>query len=365
MKKFFSRFLVRLGNLGKRLGEEPMSVVSQAQEILNPTHIEESAAFPPHVETISEEIESEENKILVESKNKNKNKAKEPRKTKGKKLKEGDITTIDPRDIRDVMELMEVPFVALSKNRTAPINYESSDASVKVKISGHPPHYVASIYDWDIILFVSSKLQELINSNKDIPPRTLIIPRHELLKEIFKHDGKTNRKEMEASLARLQFTGIETTIHNEDYRYRGGFGFLDSWGYTERKDVKEFRITLSQWLYEITCHKGALLKVHPEYFKITSGLKRFLYRTARKHVGIQNESWTFSIENLYEKSGSEQEFKKFKYKLKKSVKDNDIPGYFLEWIDKNGKVSVRFINARKEIKKMLSEQKDQPSLPFL
>lgn len=263
------------------------------------------------------------------------------------------------------MELMEVPFVALSKNRTAPIEYESLDGSVKVKISGHPPHYVASIYDWDIILFVSSKLQELINSNKDIPPRTLIIPRHELLKEIYKHDGKTNRKQMEESLARLQFTGIETTIHNEDYRYRGGFGFLDSWGYTERKDVKEFRITLSQWLYEITCHKGALLKVHPEYFKITSGLKRFLYRTARKHVGIQNESWTFSIENLYEKSGSEQEFKKFKYKLKKSVKDNDIPGYFLEWIDKNGKVSVRFINARKEIKRILSEPNDQPSLPFI
>ena len=80
-------------------------------------------------------------------------------------------------------------------------------------------------------------------------PRTLIIPRHELLKEIYKHDGKTNRKEMEASLARLQFTGIETTIHNEDYRYSGGFGFLDSWGYTERKDVKEFRITLSPVSY--------------------------------------------------------------------------------------------------------------------
>ncbi len=325
-------------------------------QIIPPIAIEESKQ-----QESTPKIEVGETKLIAESKKK----AKEPTKTKGKKPKDGDIVTIDPRDIRDIMELMEVPFVALSKNRTAPIDYESLDGSVKVNISGHPPHYVASIYDWDIILFVSSKLQELINSNKDIPPRTLIIPRHELLKEIYKHDGKTNRKQMEESLARLQFTGIETTIHNEDYRYRGGFGFLDSWGYTERKDVKEFRITLSQWLYEITCHKGALLKVHPEYFKITSGLKRFLYRTARKHVGTQNESWTFSIENLYEKSGSEQELKKFKYKLKKSVKDNDIPGYFLEWIEKNGKVSVRFINARKEIKRILSEPNDQPSLPFI
>jgi plasmid replication initiation protein len=281
---------------------------------------------------------------------------------RNKKIKEGDIVVHDPRDIRDVMELMEVPFVALSKNRTAPIIYVSPDGKSKVKISCHREHYLASIYDWDIILFVSSKLQEFINSEKDIPPRTLIIPRHELLKAISKHDGKTNRRQIEESLARLQLTGIETTIHNEDYRYRGGFGFLDSWGYTERKDVKEFRITLSEWLYAVTCSKGSLLKVHPEYFKITSGLKRFLYRTARKHVGTQNPSWEFSIERLYEKSGSEQEFKKFKYKLRKSVQDNDIYGYSMEWIEENGEEYIRFINMRKLAKKAFSHSIDsQPA----
>ena len=284
-----------------------------------------------------------------------------PIKASGKKIKDGEVITIDPRDIRDIMELMEIPFVALSKHRTEPIIYESPNGKSKVKISGHRGHYIASIYDWDIILLVSSKLQEIMNSKSGIPPRTLIIPRHELLKEIYKHDGKKNKKEIEASLSRLQLTGIETTIHNEDYRYRGGFGFLDNWGYTERKDVKEFRITLSEWLYEITCYKGALLKVHPEYFKISSGLKRFLYRTARKHVGIQNESWTFPIEALYEKSGSEQELKKFKYDLRKSVKDNDIPGYLLEWIEKEGKASVQFINMRKEIKKALSSPTSKPN----
>ena len=351
MNQSISRFF---GRLAKSFGGEEDQEVSLRKSELKEI---EQESIP--------NLENKEKPPIVEQKKQDENQTKKKIDTRRKKPREGETVTIDPRDIRDVMELMEFPFVALSKNRTAPIIYENFNGSVKVKISGHPPHYVASIYDWDIILFVSSTLQELINSNKDIPPRTLIIPRHKLLKEIYKHDGKTNRKEMEESLARLQLTGIETTIHNEDYRYRGGFGFLDSWGYTERKDIKEFRITLSEWLYEITCHKGALLKVHPEYFKITSGLKRFLYRTARKHVGIQNENWTFSIENLYEKSGSEQEFKKFKYKLKKSVKDNDIPSYFLEWIEKNGKVSVRFINARKEIKKMISEPSTQPSLPFL
>ncbi|MCB1160711.1 MAG: replication initiator protein A, partial [Leptospiraceae bacterium] len=196
-----------------------------------------------------------------------------------KKPRDGDVVNIDPRDIRDIMEIMEAPFLSLSKNRTSPIVYTNSDGSVKVRISCHSEHYIASIYDWDIVLYVASKMQEIINSVSDIPPRTLIVPRHELLKALHKYDGKKEEKDLRASLARLKLTGIETTIRNEDGRYDAGFGFLDSWGYTDRKDIKEFRITLSQWLYDGICRKGSLLKVDPQYFKITSGIKKFLYRT--------------------------------------------------------------------------------------
>ena len=272
-----------------------------------------------------------------------------------KKIKEGEEITIDPRDIRDVMETMEVPFLSLSKNRTAPINYESPDGKIKVRISCHTNHYLASIYDWDIVLFVASKMQEIINSGNDIPPRTLIVPRHELLESLYKHDGKKEEKDLRATLARLKLTGIETTIRNEDGRYDAGFGFLDSWGYTDRKDVREFRITLSQWLYDGICKKGSLLKVRPEYFRLTSGLKKFLYRTARKHVGSRNKLWDFLPETLYEKSGSEREFKKFKHDLKKAVSDDDIPEYFMKWIEKDGKEYVRFISMKQEIGAILTD----------
>ena len=275
-------------------------------------------------------------------------------KSRNKIIREPTEFVKDPRDIRDIMELMEVPFLALSKNRTSPIIYESPNGKSKVKISCHREHYIASIYDWDIILCISSKIQELFNSKEDIPPRTFIIPRHELLREIHRHDGKKQEKDIKSSLSRLNTTLIKTTIFNEDGRYEAGFGFLDSWGYTDRKDVKEFRITLSQWLYELTCRKGSLLKVHPEYFKITSGLKRFLYRTARKHVGNQNESWSFLVETLHKKSGSEQVFRCFKRDLKKAIQDNDIPGYFLEWVEEDKKTLVRFMSLKKIAKESLT-----------
>lgn len=265
-------------------------------------------------------------------------------KTQGKASKKEKKTVVPyvANPARDLMEIMEVPFLALSKNRKSPILYESSDGTRKVKVTRHTGHFLASIYDWDIILFVASKMQKIIDEMSDIPPRNMVFPRHELLKAIYRRNGKKTDKDLEKTLSRLQLTGIETTIRNEDYRYKAGFGFLDSWGYTERKDVKEIKITLSQWLYDGICAKGSLLKVEPTYFKLTSGLKRFLYRTARKHAGNNKDGWEFSIEKLYEKSGSEQEFKKFKSDLKSAVLDNNIPDYSMKWIEKNGKPLVLF-----------------------
>jgi plasmid replication initiation protein len=218
---------------------------------------------------------------------------------------------------------------------------------IRVKVSAHRGHFLASIYDWDIILFVAGKMQEILNEGCDIPPRTMIVPRHEILKALKRDSGKQRQKELEASLSRLQLTGIETTIRNEDDRYRAGFGFLDSWSYTKRKDIREIKITLSEWLYDGICAKSSLLMVDNDYFDITSALKRFLYRTARKHVGGHGKSWEFLAETLYEKSGSEQEFRFFKRDLREAVLQNDIPGFFLEWITRDRKTLVSFKNLRK------------------
>lgn len=272
---------------------------------------------------------------------------KEP-KEKAKKKKTEVIPAYE-KSLRDFAEMMENPFLALSKKRKNPISYESPDGRVKIKVSRHTGHYLASIYDWDIILFVASKMQKILNTGSDIPPRTIIFPRHEILKSLHKHDGKKEEKDLKSSLARLKMTGIETTIRNEDQKYDAGFGFLDSWKYVERendRDVRKIEITLSQWLYDGICARGSLLKVPNDYFDITSAFKRFLYRTARKHVGNNQDSWEFSVEKLYEKSGSESEFKIFKNKLKTAVLDNDIPEYSMKWIVKNKKSTVFFTKSK-------------------
>lgn len=341
---------------GENMREFLITALERAMKFLKKQDHQESQLIEnqaPIQRKLIQVVEVEQKPRVTDQKNQAKKQSKKKEESRRKKPRDGDIIATDQRDIRDVMELMGVPLVSIYKKRTSPMIYDNHDGSIKLKITPLVGHYLASIYDWDIIMCVASKIQEVINSKTDIPPRTIIIPRHELLKELHRQDGKKQKEDLEESLKRLQSTVIETTIWNKDCHHKSGFSFLDNWGYTERKDIKEFRITLSEWFYYGACKQGALLKTDPAYFKITSGIKKFLYRTARKHVGNQNQ-WDFLIETLYEKSGSEREFKKFKHDLKKAVSDNDIPSYFMNWIEKDGKTYVRFLNMRKEIVKMLS-----------
>lgn len=324
MRKFFTSILKRLA---KRLRKYDLPAEDQKKE-----EIEEIVLFS-NVE--------KEDKLNQKDRKQGKDHYKEPM-----LVPFPSQTTISKGPIRDIMNLMDTPFLALSKNRKKPITYESPDGTRKTRISAHSECFLVSIYDWDIILFVAGKIQEIINNRSDIPPRTITIPRHEILKALHKHNVNTQQKELENSLHRLKRTAIDTTICNEDGRYKADFGFIDSWEYTERKDKKEIKITLSQWLYDLICTKGALLKVNAAYFDITSGLKKFLYRTARKCVGHNINSWEFSIETIYEKSGSESSFRLFKSKLKKAVLKNDIPEYSMKWVEKGKQSFVIFKKSR-------------------
>jgi hypothetical protein len=60
-----------------------------------------------------------------------------------------------------------------------------------------------------------------------------------------------------------------------------------------------------------------LLTLNPDYFLISSGLGRFIYRLARKAAGKSEARYT--ARDLHRRSGSSQEFRKFLYDLKEFV----------------------------------------------
>jgi plasmid replication initiation protein len=74
----------------------------------------------------------------------------------------------------------------------------------------------------------------------------------------------------------------------------------------------------------------SLLTMHPDYFLLSGGLERALYRIARKHAGNQRGGWTCRVEVLRDKTGSDSKPKEFNRMLRKIIEANQLPDYAVE-----------------------------------
>ena len=86
-------------------------------------------------------------------------------------------------------------------------------------------------------------------------------------------------------------------------------------------------MTLPDWLFDGILMKGGVLTIHEDYFLLTGGIERWLYRVARKHAGQQERGWQFTMRQLYEKSGSASRFSDFAIDVRKVVESNELPEY--------------------------------------
>ncbi|MFK4048149.1 Replication initiator and transcription repressor (plasmid) [Roseomonas mucosa] len=91
----------------------------------------------------------------------------------------------------------------------------------------------------------------------------------------------------------------------------------------------------------------ALLTIDPAYFAITGGRERWLYRVARKHGGGNGgNGFAISFPTLFEKSGAEGTYRRFKFELLKIIERNALPGFdlFLE-TGRGGDPALRMVRA--------------------
>ncbi len=94
-------------------------------------------------------------------------------------------------------------------------------------------------------------------------------------------------------------------------------------------------LTLPRWLFDGIVAKGMVLTIHEDYFNITGGIERWLYRVARKHAGYQESGWSFTMRQLYDKSGSAARLSDFAIDVRKIVEADKLPEYALK-LHKNG-----------------------------
>lgn len=236
--------------------------------------------------------------------------------------------------LKDQRETMERPFFSLQKRkRVKPIEYSSPDGETWVKIEAIPAYGMATIWDADILIWAASTLNRMREQGVNDLPRTLKTTSYDLLRAIKRDTSGRAYQELQAALQRLQTTSISTSIRAPKRRQKAGFNWLDKWTLEVDPDTDQPRgmtITLSDWVYEGIMGERSLLTMHQDYFLLTGGLERALYRIARKHAGNQKGGWTCRVEVLRDKTGSDSKPKEFNRMLRKVVEADQLPDYAMQ-----------------------------------
>jgi plasmid replication initiation protein len=248
--------------------------------------------------------------------------------------------------VRDQRDTMERPFFSLAKRpRLNPIEYQVGD--VRVEVSANPQFGMATIWDADVLIWASTQVTEALDRGLK-PSRKIQFHPYNLLKSIRRSTGGADYTRLRAALERLTHTAVRTNIRTDGKKKFASFHWLESWTETIDEGTGEptgMTITLPDWLYAGIVERGGVLTIHEDYFLLTGGIDRWLYRVARKHAGKQEAGWSFTMRQLYEKSGSAARFSDFACDIRESVKGNQIPEYEIQ-LDRNGEGEeiVRFLH---------------------
>jgi plasmid replication initiation protein len=250
--------------------------------------------------------------------------------------------------LRDTRETMERPFFSLAKRkRLKPIEYTSPDGTIYVKVFATPQFGMATIWDADILIWASSTLNNMRNSGCNDLPRTLNFQAYDVLKTIGRDTGGRDYQLLRDALGRLQATTIRTNIRPKGRKKERQFSWIESWSdLTDESSGKSLgmSLTVSDWFYEGILMDGGLLAIDPAYFSISGGRERWLYRVARKHAGAAGpEGFSIPMPTLFEKSGAEGTYRRFKFEMLAIAARNDIPDFVLQLEVGRGEPSIRMI----------------------
>lgn len=231
---------------------------------------------------------------------------------------------ISPRDQRD---LMERPFFSLAKTkRIAPIRYRTAD--IELCVEALPACGMATIWDADVLIWAASQIVEALDHGL-APSRLIHFTPYQLLKAVGRGTTQRHYRLLKGALRRLQSTVVRTTIRQGEQWRLKQFSWLNEWG--ELVDGKGrnhgLEIILPDWFYQGVIDRSLVLTIDPAYFRLSGGIERWLYRTARKHAGHQPAGWIFDFRHLHAKSGSLARFSDFALDLRRIAGRQPLPGY--------------------------------------
>jgi plasmid replication initiation protein len=261
---------------------------------------------------------------------------------------------------RDQQDLMSFPCFSLSKKkRTDIVRFEDSKGNF-IEVSPNPKFGMATVWDFDIMLYFVSYIRHLADTNKKIP-KVFNVHAYDILKFCGRDTGKSQYDQLRSAMQRLGSTYVSTNIREEsvlDEEIERKETYLNfTWISAFKENVKTrinhktgkqkeitraYEVQLPQWFVDGVVNSKLVLGINADYFQLTGGLERWLYRLARKFCGLSPNGMRYTLKHLYERSGSKSKYREFKRGIKDTIQKGNIPDYNFALYEMDGKDWLHF-----------------------
>ncbi len=154
-----------------------------------------------------------------------------------------------------------------------------------------------------------------------------------MLRSIRRTTGGTDYTRLRAALERLTHTAVRTNIRADGKKKFASFHWLESWTETIDEATGEptgMTITLPEWLYNGVVERGGVLTIHEDYFLLTGGIERWLYRVAENTPAASRPAGALPCGNSTRNPAPRRGFPISPSTSARSVRANHIPEYELQ-----------------------------------
>ena len=258
------------------------------------------------------------------------------------------VPNIYDAPLKDDVNLMDVaPFSLGKAKREGIIRYELKDCIIT--IDGSASAGLATVFDYDIFLHMVSSLADEANRYRralekglrvDVPARVYRPNAAHILKFCRRSNGGKQYKDLEAALDRLKGTSVKVVnLGNGNRREMISMSLIQDYRTVSRTttgNVDQVEIEIPDWVYDGVVRQKwnpQILTLNADYFLISQGLGRYLYRLSKRAAG--KTVARYGMTEIHKRSGSKQALPQFAHQVRKFVESTKIaplPEYNLEII---------------------------------
>lgn len=242
--------------------------------------------------------------------------------------------SLDIQDVkfRDSSNNQTIPNFSLQKNkRVKKLEYVDDRTGKYFTVIPHQEYGAPNIWDYDILLFLISLLNESIEKG-ETPNRDIYFIPYRLFQQVRWMKSTTKKTSgalylrLDEALDRLSTAYNITNIETDKGKRTKKWHWITEIEKTTNKNGKceGIKVVIAEWLYKLVVEQRRVLSISPAYFKLKSGIDRHLYRVLRKFLGNQ-DYFKISLERLHSYFPSGKDFYLFKRDLKKSVERDALP----------------------------------------